>query len=195
MDEHRRPDPDPTVLTTEQLHREMSWVKQMITEHVESERAHLAERKALFLELFKAGDNLVNQRIDGVLREMHLVGEASKVAVAKSEAGYEKRFESVNEFRAQLSEQAAKFITAAESRTMHSAANDKIAALTDRFNRTEGRDNGKTDGKSELRSNVTGAIGILVGLASLFLFLSGLSSKVDRNTDARITTTTQSTQK
>lgn len=186
-----RPNPDPTSLTTEQLHREMEWVKQIIEDHVTSERNNLADRKALFLDLLKSGDELMNERINGVIREMVLVNDAAKTAVAKSEAGYEKRFESVNEFRQQLVDQAARFITSVESRALHKATDDKLSALTDRFNRRDGMTTGKDDGKSDMRSNVATLVSVLVGMVSLFLFLTNLNSRVERNTDYRTNQTQQ----
>lgn len=50
------------------------------------------------------------ERVDGVRREAVAALAASEKAIVKSEATYEKRFEAVNEFRAQLSDQTATFM-------------------------------------------------------------------------------------
>lgn len=186
-----RPNPDPTSLTTDQLHREMQLVRETLDDHIETERVHQAERKELFIKLFESGDKLMNQRIDGVIREMNLQSTTAATAIAKSEAGYEKRFEIQNEFRAQVNDQAARFVTDAEYRTAHKAVEDSITKLTDRFNLREGRETGKDGSKSELRANITGAVGVLVGLITMFFFLSNLNSRVDRNSDRVTQTQTQ----
>lgn len=115
------------------------------------------------------------------------MSDASKTAVAKSEAGYEKRFESVNEFRQQLGDQASKFITSAESRALHKATEDKLTVLTDRFNKRDGVARGEDSTKGDMRANITVLIAVVAGLASLFLFLNNLDRHVDRNTDYRLT--------
>lgn len=188
-----RPNPDPTSLTTEQLHREMGWIKELIEQHIVSERNNLADRKELFLEMQATGTKLLNERIDGSLREMQLTNEAAKMAVAKSEAGYEKRFEHLNELRQTVTDREIKFMTATESRALHKAHEDKLNELTNRFNLRDGRDSGEDTsrserraGQSEIRANVSLGIAAVTVLGTLFLFLSNLSSKVDRNSDTRV---------
>lgn len=143
---------DPSLPTTAQLHREMEWIKE-----------------------------LVDTKISAVEADIKLRSESSREAVLKSEAGYEKRFASMNDFRGQMSDQAAKFMTSVESRAMHAASAERITALTDRLNRSDSSGKGKDEGRNELRSNIVGGIGALVGIASLFMFLSSLNSKIDTN--------------
>lgn len=58
-----------------------------------------------------AGVNEAAIARDVALRsEVHLINESSETAIAKAEAATDKRFESVNEFRAQLSTQTASFL-------------------------------------------------------------------------------------
>jgi len=52
----------------------------------------------------------VEAKFDGVNREVKLALDASQAAVNKAEHATEKRFESVNEFRQQLSDQAGTFM-------------------------------------------------------------------------------------
>jgi len=149
--------PDPTLLTTAQLHREMDWIK-----------------------------NYVDDKFESIQREMKLGAEANTAAISKSELSYEKRFESVNEFRNQMADQAGRFMTSVESRALHSAALARIDDLARRFERSEGKDVGHVDQRSETRGNIIGAVGILSALIMLFIFLNGLNSKVDQNTQQRI---------
>lgn len=188
-----KPKPDPTTLTTKQLHREMGWLKELLEQHIVSERNNLADRKELFLDMLQTGNKLINERIDGSIREMQLVSDAAKLAVAKSEAGYEKRFESMNEFRQLVTDREVKFMSATESRALHKAHEDKVNALTERLNLRDGRDLGAASGKIEhragqgdMRANVSTGVAVATVLGALFLFLSNLSSRVDRNTEARV---------
>jgi hypothetical protein len=151
------PHPDPTLLTTAQLHREVDLVKEFI-----------------------------NAQMAGIHREMSVVRDYNDVAIGKSEKSYEKRFESVNEFRAQMADQAGKFMTAVESRAMHAAAGARIDELMRRLERSEGTDTGKSTQKSEIRSNIVAGLGIISALVMLMLFLLDINSKVNQNTLSRI---------
>lgn len=55
--------------------------------------------------------------------------QASKEAVLKAEIATEKRFDSVNEFRAQLADQSATLMPRSEFQVQHAALNDKIDTL------------------------------------------------------------------
>lgn len=174
----------------------MGWIKDLIEQHIVSERANLADRKELFLDMLQTGNKLINERIDGSIREMNITSEAAKMAVLKSEAGYEKRFEHLNELRQMVTDRETKFMTSAESRSLHNATADKLNELTNRFNLRDGRESGSASNRSEqragtgeIRANVSTGIAVLTGICALFLFLSNLSSKVDRNTDARVNPT------
>jgi len=53
---------------------------------------------------------LVSERVDAVRREATVLLAASEKAISKSEGASERRFDSVNEFRKQLSDQAIHFM-------------------------------------------------------------------------------------
>lgn len=61
-----------------------------------------------------------------------------KEALSKAETANEKRFESVNEFRATLSDQTASFIPRAEFLAMHNAVEEKVNNLKDKSNIASG---------------------------------------------------------
>lgn len=64
--------------------------------------------------LITANDKNYNQRFDNVLQATKAALDAADRAVSKAESATEKRFESVNEFRQTLSDQASKFIIRSE---------------------------------------------------------------------------------
>ena len=95
---------------------------------------------------------------------------AAKEAVLKAEVASEKRFESVNEFRGQLSDQTATFMPRAEAEQRTTALAEKIADLTNRINKTEGATTGSeiTFGKMVTIVGVaTTVIGLIVSLVVL----------------------------
>ncbi len=68
------------------------------------------------------------ERIEQLEKRMLDKFESANMAIAKAESATEKRFEGVNEFRAQLSDQAARFITRDELAAMES----KLVGLLER---------------------------------------------------------------
>lgn len=101
-------------------------------------------------------------------------------AVSKAEAAAERRFASVNEFRAQLADQAATFMPRLESISRHDQTAEKIAGLQSQLNerlntlqsradRLEGRSGGLTSGWGVL----VGAIGLVSTIVFMFLALKG----------------------
>jgi hypothetical protein len=85
-----------------------------------------------------------SRRVDGILRERELAVNAALVsqekaiqaalaasekAVSKAETATEKRFESVNEFRGQLADQTAGFLSRVEYLADQRAMNEKLDAI------------------------------------------------------------------
>jgi hypothetical protein len=88
---------------------------------------------------------------------------AAERAVAKAEAANEKRFESVNEFRKTLSDQASSFPSRVE---LHALA-ERVTDLAARVDKTEGRSTGMSDGTRlliQLAGLVVAAIGLYLAL-------------------------------
>lgn len=88
---------------------------------------------------------------------------AAKEAVLKAETASEKRFESVNEFRGQLSDQTSTLMPRAESDTRYAAISEKVSDLTDRMNLMSGKSTGINAGWGYL-AGVIGIIGTIVGI-------------------------------
>lgn len=92
--------------------------------------------------------------------------QAAKEAVLKAEIATEKRFESVNEFRKTLSDQTSSFLPRPEYDANHQALEDKIQALTDRVNTSEGQTQGSQITKGNLYAAVA-AVGAILGILVL----------------------------
>jgi hypothetical protein len=93
--------------------------------------------------------------------------QAQKEATTKAETAAERRFESVNEFRAQLSDQANTFMPRLEAEQRIAQNAEKLSALEGRVNKTDGR----ATGISGLYAAVIAGLGILVGIGSLAALL------------------------
>lgn len=93
---------------------------------------------------------------------MHAALAAADRAVAKAEAASERRFESVNEFRNTLSDQARLLMPRSEAEQALKGLSDKIDILTSRINQRDDRGRGMGD----VWGFIVGAIGILALIIS-----------------------------
>jgi hypothetical protein len=96
---------------------------------------------------------------------------AAEKAVVKAEGAAEKRFESVNEFRQTLADQATAFPTRAEVDAKYATLGARMAALEKLTERAQGRDAGATETRAGLRldaSTVTAALALAVAIYVAF---------------------------
>lgn len=100
---------------------------------------------------------------------------AAKEAVAKAEAAAERRFESVNEFRAQLGDQATRLLPRAEAEAAMANLRERIdnvaallGAMGTRIDRTEGRSTGLNAGWGYLLGAM-GALSIIISIVMILL--------------------------
>lgn len=103
---------------------------------------------------------------------------AADRAVTKAETANEKRFESVNEFRAVLTEQSKELLTRFEAETANRAITEKLdqqavlfhtttASLEKRLNMIEG---GQV-GQSQSWGVIAGIVGVVIGIAGVTIAL------------------------
>lgn len=93
--------------------------------------------------------------------------ESMKLAVDKAEAATDKRFDSVNAFRAQLADQTSAFLPREVAETQFAEIRKLTADNTDRLNKGEGRYSGATD----LRAQFVASAAVVVALGSLIAVL------------------------
>lgn len=155
-----RPEEDPpyvvwTIMTlkayTERsLHDHAAIAAERHRGHVDHMAMLLVERDRRYSERFKAQEEARRMALDAVNREFHehivqvrsetqaaLV--SSERAIGKSETANEKRFESVNEFRQQLADQAALFIPRREAEALVATLGEKVATSVSRIELTATR--------------------------------------------------------
>lgn len=86
---------------------------------------------------------------------------ATQEAINKNDAATEKRFQSVNEFRGQLSDQTQTFLPRPEYLAQHKALEDRVTDLTDRLNLSAGKLTGQEVNKADIYKAVGAGIAIL----------------------------------
>lgn len=90
---------------------------------------------------------------------------AADRAVVKAETAAEKRFDNVNEFRGAMADQAAMLMPRVEAETRLQAMAEKLADITDRLNRSEG----KGQGVAASWGILVAAGGIVIGIVGVVL--------------------------
>jgi hypothetical protein len=148
----------------------------------------------------------LDRRFQDSERAVQAALAAAKEAVLKAETASERRFEGVNEFRAQLNDQARAFLTRTESEAKLTAITDRITVnaerlaalelrLTSRLDLGAGRDSGAQDYRtnaqqeemvrtavkqasatSAARLNLTAAFSGLAVLVSVIVLIVGLAT-------------------
>jgi Flp pilus assembly protein TadB len=93
---------------------------------------------------------------------------AAEKAVNKAEAAAERRFESVNEFRSQLADQAATFMPRNESDVRWASLERQIAENTKRLDQTQGRTSGMDKAWGFVVAAVV-AVGGVVGIVGTII--------------------------
>lgn len=112
-------------------------------------RVLLNERHASQQEAMRTAFSAADEAVKAALR-------SAEKAVDKAETAAEKRFESVNEFRAQLADQAGTFLTRVEYDAAHQALIDKFETATTR----------NTESIRELELRLTSRLDLMSGGAA-----------------------------
>ncbi len=119
--------------------------------------------EARFLEL----ENRFKEGLDSQKDAVQTAMAAAEKAVTKAEASSEKRFESVNEFRAQLNDQVKTFMSRVETEQRMQVLTERLdislAALSEKVTRLEKMDAGRAGAEKKSEINV----GMIFGVAGL----------------------------
>ena len=162
-----KPDPDPTLLTTESLLREIAHLKELTAEKFETQRMRTdALENRLDHKYVETADAIRN------LRDLHEekfkgLDQLGRQAREDNQTRLDAAFKSANDTRDKIEESLTKQIDALNNKTeaANKATNEKIDRLTSRLDTGEG----KTKGAGDLWGYLVGLIGLLVAGASLFL--------------------------
>lgn len=98
--------------------------------------------------------------------EQRFVAQENAVRIANEAS--EKRFDAVNEFRAQLSDQTRTFLPRTEYDARHETLENRVSELTDRLNRSEG----KTQGSEVTIGKIYAAIGAVGAILAIVILIA-----------------------
>src|SRR6185437_11663038 len=116
---------------------------------------------------FLAQETAVQSALQSQEKAVNAALTAADRAVAKAETAAEKRFESVNEFRAQLSDQARNFLTIQEANIRFAALTEKVDLLTKALNTGTGLRSGVRETKTEARETIAQWVAIVGVIAAI----------------------------
>jgi hypothetical protein len=135
-----------------------------LSDHRVADLRHLFDHRVDSLEaVIEAKLDAHRAIADAQADKVALALASSDKAVAKAETATEKRFEGVNEFRAQLNDQARTFMPRTESDASALRMAERIQELTDRMNRAEGHGAGAKDNKAGLYAALA-AVAVLLSI-------------------------------
>jgi hypothetical protein len=109
-----------------ELTTDLDYLRELFTEKVDGLARLVDERDRHLAQRLHDRDNLFNGALKAVEEKTALALASSERAVTKSEIANDKRFDTVNEFRSSLSDQAATMLTRAE-------ANAKFGSYEEKF--------------------------------------------------------------
>lgn len=118
-------------------------------------------------------DRRYQERFDAQETQFHMLIQSAKEAVTKAEAASDRRFDSVNEFRASLADQTAHLIPRNEYDAAHHALEARFAALTDRLTLLEGGNKGSARTWGIVIAVAGIAISLVIGIITLLLMHMG----------------------
>ena len=118
--------------------------------------------------MFRLGEKRFEERFEAQKEAVSNALIAADRAVGKAEVASEKRFDSVNEFRAALADQTARLMPRTESEARLSAMAEKLDSLVDRFNRSEG----KGTGIATSWAIAVAVIGMALGIGGIILAIT-----------------------
>jgi len=135
--------------------------------------------KEHFTTLFDETDRRYEERFIAQEKATKSNLDSAKEAVLKAEAAAERRFESINEFRQALSDQATQFIPRIEAVQRTEQNSEKITNLEKRMTEALTQINsrldlnaGKSTGMNAIWGYIAGAIGIVTALVSMAVMVT-----------------------
>lgn len=123
-------------------------------------KAEAAAEKVLLTNMIDALRDNFQGQIISTKEQLAAAMAAQEKAVQKAENATEKRFDSVNEFRQQLNDQALRFMPRTESDAYARSASEKIDLIQSRMDRLEGR----TGGYASAGTIIAGAISVVTAI-------------------------------
>lgn len=144
------------------------------------EQRFAAQELAVSLALARV-DKEFHEHLVSARQETHAALDSADKAIHKQELAIEKRFDGVNEFRAQLSDQAQTFMPRKESDVRMDAITEKIDVNAERLNALQLQlssrldlNQGQAAGQRLTTSNLYAAVGALGGILTIIIIIATL---------------------
>lgn len=119
-------------------------------------------------EIMDERDRRYQERFEASTRAVEAAFASAKEAVLKAEIASERRFDSVNEFRAQLADQTSTFLTRREYDAKHEALEKQVDDLI----RVIERNKGRAGGMGSIYGWLVSAIGAIVAVMTVVIIAS-----------------------
>lgn len=136
--------------------------RQAIRTHYES---ILVEYDRRYQARFVASEIAVATSFSAQEKAINAALASAQAAVNKADIANEKRFDGVNEFRAQLGDQQRTLMPRAEVEALLRAINEKSDSLTSRMDRHDATGNGQ----QQVWGYVVAGVGVAVGIAGIVI--------------------------
>lgn len=157
--------------TTETLHVHMTT---LLNAEIRRHETMLDEREKAMRVAFEVQDRAMNAAFVAAEKAVEAALEATQKAIDKAEAADNKRFDSMNEFRGQLSDQAATLMPRAESLALHKRAQEDIAELKERAWQSQGAAAGNVENRNRQNATTNVVIGIVGLIIAVLVILLNL---------------------
>jgi hypothetical protein len=146
----------------DQIERRLNHFQLQVDQRFEASKEPLAALKEMLNERYATQTKALDKAFTAAEQAVTVALANAEKATVKAEAASERRFESVNEFRAQLSDQTATFLPRGEYDAAYKGLADQITAgyerlaalelrLTSRLDRGDGADLGAASYRTERR--------------------------------------------
>lgn len=150
-------------------------LRDFLSNRIEQNRTDILDRvdndvKTLRL-LIDERDRLYNERADAQTKALQDTLAATKESADKAAAELTKRFDSVNEFRNTLSDQAGTFISKDETKALFVATDVRFKAMEDNINKNAA----KLDDMQSRAAGASSLWAIIAGVAVLVLAIGGFT--------------------
>jgi hypothetical protein len=150
-----------------ELTAELDGLGKLLLAKIDAQRDALEAADKRYEQRFAAQESAVGSALVGQEKAVNAALVAADRAVLKAEGAAEKRFDAVNEFRAQLADQATTFLPRAEALVKFEALAEKLESVRLANMASVGRREGQQSTKEEGRAIAAAIIAVLAALVAL----------------------------
>lgn len=148
-----------------------AWTNDTVLEHlrsyISSVQQIMDERDRRYEQRFVAQEKAVTDALTSAEKAVAAALAAAEKAVSKAEMATEKRFDNVNEFRAQLNDQANTFVPRQEYQVQHDPLVERVGKLENNLYAREGQSSGQKATIAYIISAIVSATAIITAIIAV----------------------------